>query len=74
MSVLSLPAGENILFEAFRAVADRQSAKPAELVSTYEKHFTTIVPAPSAQPQVFERFSLIDPTIKMIVQSNTGKA
>jgi len=74
MSTLNLPVGESILFAAFRAVSEKRAAKPTELTAVYEQYFTTIAPAPATQSQVFERFSLIDPSIKMIVQSSTGAA
>lgn len=72
MNTLSLPVGENILMAAFRAVAERRAVEPAELVVVYEQHFATTVPVPPAQPPVFERFSLIDPNIRMTVQSSTA--
>lgn len=71
MNALCLPVGENILMAAFRAVAERPGVEPAELVAAYEQHFTTTVPVPPTQPPVFERFSLIDPNIRMTVQSST---
>lgn len=72
MNTLSLPIGENILLAAFRAVTESRGADPAELVAAYEQHFTTTVPVPPTQPPVFERFSLVDPNIRMIVQSSTA--
>ncbi|WP_374567533.1 hypothetical protein [Ideonella sp.] len=72
MHTLSLPATENILLIAFRAVAEGRPSDPAELVAAYERHFTTTVPVPAVQPPVFERFSLVDPNIRMIVQSSTA--
>ena len=72
MSALQLPTGENILLSAFRAVAEGRIAEPTELVAEYERLFTTAVPVPPTQPQVFERFSLVDPTIRMTVRSSTA--
>jgi len=72
MSALHLPVGENILLAAYRAVTEGQTAGPAELVAAYEEHFKTAVLTPSAQPQVFERFSLVDPNIRMTVRSSTA--
>jgi hypothetical protein len=71
MSELHLPTGENILMAAYRAVAEGRS-DPSELVASYEQHFTSTVPVPPAQPPVFERFSLVDPSIRMTVQSSTA--
>jgi hypothetical protein len=72
MSELHLPTGENILIAAFRAVAEGRSTDPRELVACYEQHFKSMVTAPQAQSPVFERFSLVDPNIRMTVQSNTA--
>ena len=74
MNTLCLPVGENILMAAFRAVVEGQLAEPAELVAAYERHFGTVPPVSHTQPPVFERFSLVDPTIKMTVQSSTATA
>lgn len=72
MSALQLPVGENILVAAYRAMTEGQKAEPSELVATYEEHFKTAVPVPPAQPQVFERFSLVDPNVRMTVRSSTA--
>lgn len=72
MSALQLPTGENILLSAFRAVAEGRIVEPAKLVAEYERHFITAVPVPPTQPHTFERFSLVDPTIRMTVQSNSA--
>ncbi len=71
MDKLSLPTGENILMAAFRAVAEAQVTEAAELVAMYEQHFISTVPVPSFQPQTFERFSMVDPNIRLTVQSST---
>jgi len=72
MNTLSLPVGENILMAAYRAVTDGRVAEPAELVAAYEQHFTPTVSVSPVQPPVFERFSLVDPTIRMTVRSSTA--
>jgi hypothetical protein len=72
MSALHLPTGENILMAAFRSVAEGRNADPKELVATYQQHFKSAVPVPPAQPRFFERFSLVDPNIRMTVQSTTA--
>lgn len=71
MSTLQLPTGENILMSAFRAVEEGRNATPTDLVAEYEKYFTTTLPSKPTQAQKFERFSLSDPNIRVIVQSNT---
>jgi hypothetical protein len=72
MSELHLPIGENILMAAYLAVAEGRSSDPSELVASYEQHFKSTVTVPPAQPPVFERFSLVDPSIRMTVQSSTA--
>lgn len=71
MSALEQPVGENILMSAFKAISEGQQVSSDDLVAEYERHFSAVAPAkPAAQP-VFERFSLIDPKIRTIIQSNT---
>lgn len=72
MNALSLPTSENILLAAFRTVTEGRISDPAELVAAYERHFASAVQVPAAQPSVFERFSLVDPNIRMTVQSGTA--
>lgn len=72
MSTLQLPTGENVLLAAFRALETGQVTKSSDLVAEYERHFTTAVSVPKEQPQVFERFSIVDPSIRMTVQSSTA--
>jgi hypothetical protein len=74
MNPLQLPTGENILLSAFRAMAEGELTESTELVAEYERHFITAIPAQPAHPPVFERFSLVDPTIRMTVQSSTASA
>lgn len=72
MNALHLPVGENVLMAAFRAVAEGRSAESADLVAAYEQYFTSEVRVAPSQPRVFERFSLVDPTIRMTLQSSTA--
>lgn len=73
MTELQVPVGENILLSAFRDVNNESATKTSdELMAEYERHFKTTVPTPPVQPQIFERFSLIDPTIRMTVKSSTS--
>ncbi len=72
MSELHLPTGENILMAAYRAVTESRGSDAKELVAAYEQHFESTVPVPPSQPPVFERFSRVDPTVRMTVQSSTA--
>jgi hypothetical protein len=71
MSALKLPTTESILLVAFRAVKEGRESDPAELVAAYERHFATTVPVWPTRPPVFERFSIVDPNIRMTVKSTT---
>lgn len=72
MSKLQLPVGENILLAAFNAVDQKRSVSSSELVAEYDRFFKTSVVAPLAQPQIFERFSIVDPAIRLTIQSTTA--
>jgi hypothetical protein len=74
MSTLQLPTGDNLLMAAFRAIAEGQITDPTQLVAAYEQHFRSTVAVPPERPPVFERFSLVDPSIRMCVQSSTASA
>lgn len=72
MSTVSLPVDENILMAAFRAVAERRNAEPADLVAAYGQHFVSAVTLPPAHPPSFDKFSLVDPNVTMTVRSSTS--
>lgn len=73
MDAVQLPVEENLLLSAYRSVMERSEADaPAELVADYERYFTTeVVPTPG-KSLAFERFSLIDSTVRLTVKSNTA--
>jgi hypothetical protein len=72
MNSIQLPVGENLLLAALSAVGKSDQVPSEDLVAQYERHFTTAISVHSKQPQVFERFSIIDPTVSLIVQSSTA--
>lgn len=71
--LLELPEGENSLMAAYQAVIDGDGAFDLEdVANVYQQHFVPAVPPISVQPPVFERVSLVDPTIRTIVRASTG--
>lgn len=68
-----LPQGENSLIAAYQAVVDGEgSVDDNDLTKAYEQHFATAVPPASQQAPLFERVSLVDPSIRTIVRSTTA--
>lgn len=72
MSDLQTPVAENLLLAAYRSVKDGEQKAPDVLAAEYERHFSTVVPANSHT--VFERFSLSDSTVRVILKSDTISA
>ncbi|MDD4977317.1 MAG: hypothetical protein PHI29_01650 [Gallionella sp.] len=55
---------------AYRAVQSGTNVQTANLVAEYDKYFTTTVTTP-VKSQKFDIFSMYDPNIRVVVQSNT---
>ncbi len=72
MNTLKSPAGENILLEAFRALEQKKATSSENLVADYDRLFEPSVAEPLNKPHVFERFSLIDPNVRLTIQSHTS--
>jgi hypothetical protein len=72
MSALKLPAGENILLAAFRALEQKPSISAEEMVANYDHYFKSSVAGPLEKSHVFERFSLVDPNVRLTIQSHTS--
>ncbi len=73
--LLELPQGENSLLAAYEALLDgKNTVDENSVASVYERYFVTAVPPASVQAPVFERVSLVDPTIRTIVRSSTTVA
>ena len=72
MSTLISPAGENILLAAFRALEQKSAISPEEMVATYDQFFKSSVAEPLDKSHVFERFSLVDPNVRLTIQSHTS--
>lgn len=71
MSDIQLPSGENIVLSAYEVVANRQPTDAAGLAVEYERHFVTSIKPSHGSSSVFERFSLVDPTIRTVITSTT---
>jgi hypothetical protein len=72
MSEVQLPADENLLLSAYRAVMGGQKRDANELVTEYEQHFSSVIPpSPNSRP-VFERFSLADSKVRLVIKSDTA--
>jgi hypothetical protein len=71
--LFELPQGENSLLVAYEALLDgKNNVDEKSVASVYEQYFVTAVPPASVQAPVFERVSLVDPTIRTIVRSSTS--
>lgn len=71
MPELKLPAGENSVLSAYDVIRKNKSMEAEEMIGNYNLHFgTPPLPSSYARP-FFERFSLIDPTIRTVIQSST---
>lgn len=71
MLELKLPAGENPVLIAYDVIRKNKDMKAEEMVGSYNLHFDTPPLIPSCVRPVFERFSLVDPTIRTVIQSST---
>jgi hypothetical protein len=72
MNTLMSPTDENILLAAFRALKQKSTATPQEMVTTYGEFFKSSVALPLDKQQVFERFSLSDPNVRLTIKSHTS--
>ncbi|MBU6467652.1 MAG: hypothetical protein KGQ44_00715 [Betaproteobacteria bacterium] len=72
MNTLKLSADENILLGAFRALEQKKAISPEDLVADYNRIFKSSVAEPLNKSHVFERFSLIDPDVRLTIQSHTS--
>lgn len=72
MGELATPTGETMLLKARRAIANKQTPDAVQLVAEFHRHF--VVTTPVRAPQVFERFSLADSTVRTVIQANTTRA
>lgn len=66
---LQLPGGENIILSAYASLTKDDQAASMDFVSEYERHFVTAVKPATGHQGNFERFSLVDPTIRTVIKS-----
>lgn len=71
MLELKLPVGENPVLNAYDVIRKNKDMMAEEMVGSYNLHFGTPPLTPSCARPVFERFSLVDPTIRTVIQSST---
>lgn len=71
MRELNLPTGENSVLSAYDMIRKNKGMKAEEMVGSYNLHFGASPLTPSSARPVFERFSLVDPTIRTVIQSST---
>jgi hypothetical protein len=71
MLELKPPTGENSVLNAFDVIRKSKDMKAAEMVDHYNNHFGASPLPPSDVRPIFERFSLVDPAIRTVIQSST---
>jgi hypothetical protein len=71
MLELKPPTGENSVLNAFDVIRKNKDMKAEEMVTHYNLHFDAPPVPPSDVRPVFERFSLVDPAIRTVIQSST---
>jgi hypothetical protein len=71
-TLLEMPDGENSLITAYKAITQGRNQPDKDTVKTeYEQHFVSKSDPFTKNSKVFERISLVDPTIITIVGCNT---
>lgn len=71
MSKLQLPSGENLILSALGSLAESGRADPTELAAEYARRFVSAAQPAQGRCSVFDRFSLADPTIRMVIKSTS---
>ena len=72
-TLLELPKGENSLMAAYKAVEQSGTfADARQVVAVYEQHFVSRAFPAAPDTKVFERISLVDPTIRTFVRCSTA--
>jgi len=69
MTNLQLPSGENIILSAYAAIKGDDQVDSLDFVREYEHYFETAVKPATGHQGNFERFSLVDPTIRTVIKS-----
>lgn len=71
---LLLPCNENVILSAYAAITESSQVEPEALVAEYKRLFVSAVQPVQGRTSVFERFSLVDPNLRTIIQSSTVPA
>ncbi len=72
MSLLQLSTGPSLLLSAYEASREDAGGMTGDdLAAKYRELFPHAVSAAPTGPTVFERFSLVDPSIRTVVRSST---
>jgi hypothetical protein len=72
-TLLELPEGENSLMVAYKAVEQGGTlADEHQLMAVYEQHFVCPTAPLTTDTKMFERVSLVDPTIRTVVRCSTA--
>lgn len=69
MADLQLPGGENIILSAYVSMKSANQAQPMDFALEYQRYFVTAVEAATGSHGKFERFSLVDPTIRTVIKT-----
>ena len=72
MSNVQMVAEENILLAAYRQIVNEEKKDPQDLITEYENHFSSVVSPASKPRHVFERFSMTDPNVRVVIKSSTS--
>ena len=72
MFELKPPTGENTVLSAYSAIRDNKRLDAEEMVARYHDLFDAPPPVSVSARPLFERFSLVDPTIYTVIQSTTA--
>jgi hypothetical protein len=66
-------AVDDSLIAAFKSLKEQATPniRPEKISEQYTKYFSTVEPRPNLQHSYFERFSLVDPNIRVILTSTT---
>ena len=66
---LQLPSGENIILSAYASVTQGDQTFSMDFAGEYERFFGAVAKPAVGHQGNFERFSLVDPTIRTVIKS-----
>lgn len=68
----TLQQERNTLIEAYESSNRSENVNRLDLLSLYQQHFETKAQPTTEKAPVFEKVSLVDPTIRTVLRSNTA--